>query len=124
MSHNPRKVRCIFKCCQPFYSFRAEEIPKLVTSEEKSLSRFGVVYGILRRLGFNEDHTMECLAHTNCFELDDALAWVRWLSLFHERSLNNALVILAPSSRIIDKLVAMHIVSSLTLISSQKRILW
>ena len=45
-------------------------------SENKSIARLAVTYGVLRRLGFPEDRVMECLYAIHGVELDEAYDWV------------------------------------------------
>ena len=45
-------------------------------SEDKSIARLAVTYGVLRRLGFLEDRVMECLHAIHGVELDEAYDWV------------------------------------------------
>lgn len=46
-------------------------------NEEKVLSRLGITYGVLRRLGFTEERVGECLRAINGVELEEAFDWVR-----------------------------------------------
>ena len=46
-------------------------------NEEKVLSRLGITYGVLRRLGFTEETVEECLRAINGVELEEAFDWVR-----------------------------------------------
>ena len=45
-------------------------------SEDKSIARLAVTYGVLRRLGFLENRVMECLYAIHGVELDEAYDWV------------------------------------------------
>ncbi|KAF9654251.1 P-loop containing nucleoside triphosphate hydrolase protein [Thelephora ganbajun] len=45
-------------------------------NEEKVLSRLGITYGILRRLGFTEERVEECLRAINGVELEEAFNWL------------------------------------------------
>ena len=45
-------------------------------NEEKVLSRLGITYGVLRRLGFTEEIVEECLRAINGVELEEAFDWV------------------------------------------------
>ncbi|KAG8825621.1 hypothetical protein FRC19_010953 [Serendipita sp. 401] len=45
-------------------------------SEDKLLPRFGILYGVLRRLGLSQAHTMECLSANRRLDLEEALEWV------------------------------------------------
>ncbi|KZV88269.1 P-loop containing nucleoside triphosphate hydrolase protein [Exidia glandulosa HHB12029] len=56
----------------------AENSPKtlLDEAEDKVLARLGVTYGVLRRLGFNEDRVTECLNAISGVELDEAIEWL------------------------------------------------
>lgn len=51
----------------------------LEETEEKALTRLGVTYGVLRRLGFGEDRVDECLRNTYDIDLEDAFDWVYYL---------------------------------------------
>ena len=42
------------------------------------LSRLGITYGVLRRLGFSEERVEECLDAINGTELEEAFDWVRY----------------------------------------------
>src|ERR1700709_1251032 len=44
---------------------------------EKALSKLGVTYGALRRLGFSEERVEECLRTINGVDLEEAYDWVR-----------------------------------------------
>jgi ATP-dependent RNA helicase DHX29 len=44
--------------------------------EEKAISRLGITYGVLRRLGFSENKVYECLQAINGVSLDEAFEWV------------------------------------------------
>lgn len=50
--------------------------PCLEGPEEKHISKLGVTYGILRRLGFSEDRTVECLKAVEGIELEEAYEWL------------------------------------------------
>jgi hypothetical protein len=50
---------------------------KLEDNEEKVLSRLGITYGVLRRLGFSEERVEECLRAIDGVELEEAFDWVR-----------------------------------------------
>lgn len=56
----------------------ADSRPKtlLEEPEEKVLARLGITYGVLRRLGFNEDRVCECLNAISGTDLDDAFEWL------------------------------------------------
>lgn len=45
-------------------------------SEEKAISRLGITYGVLRRLGFDEALVENCLRRVGGVELDEAFQWV------------------------------------------------
>lgn len=45
-------------------------------NEEKVLSRLGITYGVLRRLGFTEERAEECLRAISGTELEEAFNWV------------------------------------------------
>jgi len=45
-------------------------------SEDKAISRLGVTYGVLRRLGFSEARVEECLRAIQGLDLDEAYEWV------------------------------------------------
>ncbi|KAH9486800.1 putative helicase C15C4.05 [Psilocybe cubensis] len=45
-------------------------------SEEKTLSRLSISYGVLRRLGFTEERVDECLRSISGVELDEAFDWL------------------------------------------------
>jgi len=45
-------------------------------NEERVLSRLGITYGVLRRLGFTEETVEECLQAINGVELEEAFDWV------------------------------------------------
>lgn len=45
-------------------------------SEEKVLTRLGITYGILRRLGFSETRVEECIQAIPGVELDEAYEWL------------------------------------------------
>ncbi|KAG8833444.1 hypothetical protein FRC18_003587, partial [Serendipita sp. 400] len=49
--------------------------PLLGESEDKLLPRFGILYGVLRRLGLSQAHTMECLSANRRLDLEEALEW-------------------------------------------------
>ena len=49
-------------------------------SEEKAIGRLGITYGVLRRLGFDEDLVENCLRRVSGVELDEALQWVSGLT--------------------------------------------
>lgn len=40
------------------------------------LARLGITYGVLRRLGFNEERVNQCLKTISGVELDTAYEWV------------------------------------------------
>jgi ATP-dependent RNA helicase DHX29 len=46
-------------------------------NEEKVLSRLGITYGVLRRLGFTEERVEECIKAIGGVELEEAFDWVR-----------------------------------------------
>ena len=45
-------------------------------NEEKVLSRLGITYGVLRRLGFAEERVEECLRAITGVDLEEAFDWV------------------------------------------------
>ncbi|EJT99916.1 P-loop containing nucleoside triphosphate hydrolase protein [Dacryopinax primogenitus] len=47
-------------------------------TEEKVLAKMGITYGTLRRLGFSEERTLECMKEIAGVDLDEALDWL-WL---------------------------------------------
>lgn len=65
-------------------------------NEEKVISRLGITYGVLRRLGFTEERVEECLKAISGVELEEAFDWVRnttWHSLncFHHYTASSPL---------------------------------
>ena len=44
--------------------------------EEKMLARLGITYGVLRRLGFDEERVNQCLKTIGGVDLDTAYEWV------------------------------------------------
>lgn len=46
-------------------------------TEEKALARLAITYGVLRRLGFQEDRVEECIRAINGVDLEEAADWVR-----------------------------------------------
>jgi ATP-dependent RNA helicase DHX29 len=50
--------------------------PVLVGPEDKFIGKLGVTYGVLRRLGFSEDRTIECLKSIKGIELEEAYEWL------------------------------------------------
>ncbi len=44
--------------------------------EEKMLARLGITYGVLRRLGFDEERVNQCLKTISGVDLDTAYEWV------------------------------------------------
>ena len=54
-------------------------------TEEKVISRLGITYGVLRRLGFLDELVEKCLRSINSTELEDAFDWVsvRLVQLIH-----------------------------------------
>jgi ATP-dependent RNA helicase DHX29 len=69
------------------YTFLPERRP-LEDNEEKSLSKLGVTYGVLRRLGFSEDRVEECLYSITGVDLDEAYEWVSRRASVHPRDRN------------------------------------
>ena len=60
-----------------YYILCVSQGPKPIEeSEEKAISRLGITYGVLRRLGFDEALVENCLRRVNGVELDEALQWV------------------------------------------------
>jgi ATP-dependent RNA helicase DHX29 len=62
-----------------------EEEGKLQLSSESSnkvLPRLAIVYGILRRLGFQQAASIQCLQSVQHLDVDKALDWVCTVSLF------------------------------------------
>lgn len=55
----------------------APALPTIEDPLEKALLKMGIAYGVLMRLGFSEDRTLECMRTIPNFELDDAFDWVR-----------------------------------------------
>lgn len=49
----------------------AEGRKKLGESEDRMLTKLGITYGVLRRLGFSESRVIECLQSISSVELDD-----------------------------------------------------
>lgn len=50
-------------------------------SQDKALTRLGITYGVLRRLGFSESRVEECLRSIAGIGLDEAYDWVRGIIL-------------------------------------------
>ena len=48
-------------------------------SDENALTRFGVTYGVLRRLGYSEETVMRCLESVDGVDLEETYEWVRGL---------------------------------------------
>jgi hypothetical protein len=46
-------------------------------SDDSSLARLGITYGVLRRLGYSEETVERCLAATDGTDLEEAHEWVR-----------------------------------------------
>ncbi len=47
------------------------------TSIDKFLTKLGITYGVLRRLGFSEERVLQCLKEITTADIDDACDWVR-----------------------------------------------
>lgn len=45
-------------------------------TEDKSLQRLGITYGVLRRIGFSVSRVDECLNEINGVGIEEALDWV------------------------------------------------
>ncbi|KIK71157.1 hypothetical protein GYMLUDRAFT_66365 [Collybiopsis luxurians FD-317 M1] len=45
-------------------------------TEEKTVTKLGITYGVLRRLGFTEERVEECLTSINGVDLDEAYEWL------------------------------------------------
>ncbi|KAG9018209.1 hypothetical protein FRB90_011844, partial [Tulasnella sp. 427] len=45
-------------------------------ADDENLGKFGVTFGVLRRLGFSEERVLECLTAIPSVELEDALDWL------------------------------------------------
>ncbi|KAF8496667.1 P-loop containing nucleoside triphosphate hydrolase protein [Gautieria morchelliformis] len=56
----------------------APTAPKMTLdeTEDKALSRLGITYGVLCRLGFSEERVLECLRSINGVDLDEAFDWL------------------------------------------------
>ena len=44
--------------------------------DEKALTRFGVTFGVLRRLGYSEEIVLRCLESVDGLDLEEAYEWV------------------------------------------------
>lgn len=47
------------------------------SSKDKLMGQIGIVYGVLRRLGFREEVVLECLNNAAGIEIEQAFDWVR-----------------------------------------------
>jgi ATP-dependent RNA helicase DHX29 len=45
-------------------------------SDDNALARLGIIYGVLRRLGYSEETVERCLASTDGIDLEEAHEWV------------------------------------------------
>jgi ATP-dependent RNA helicase DHX29 len=59
-----------------------ENLKLLSESSNKILPRLAIIYGILRRLGFQHVDSIQCLQSVQILDLDTALDWVCTMSLF------------------------------------------
>jgi hypothetical protein len=63
--------------------------------EEMAVTRLGITYGTLRRLGFNEERVEDCLRSILSVDLDEAYDWVHLHITHIGRILKHILVIYA-----------------------------
>ena len=46
-------------------------------SDDNALARLGIIYGVLRRLGYSEETVLLCLESVDGVDLEEAYEWVR-----------------------------------------------
>jgi hypothetical protein len=51
-------------------------------SDDSALARLGIIYGVLRRLGYSEETVERCLVSTDGTDLEEAHEWVRAFFIF------------------------------------------
>jgi hypothetical protein len=56
-------------------------------SDDSALVRLGIIYGVLRRLGYSEETVERCLASTDGTDLEEAHEWVRVPFIYSRYSL-------------------------------------